>query len=719
MATIGVLTMAKLELADLKQKHDKAFQANQLTRENAANDLVFYWISQWDDGLLEESQLNYRGEFNILRKAGRSIAADLADNPIQVDFVPLDETRDDAAELADGLYRLGLNQNTTIQAFENAETENIVCGVGAWLIYAKYENRKPGKKHQRICRKPLFEANNTVFWDPNSRLMDKSDGKYCSVLIAYSEEGYLNLVKDLTGEERECVIPSNFAQPEISYSFPWLLGEGKKIYVVHFYHIEEEEDKLLTFQDPFGDTLELIESEVISVIDELQDSGYELIQEDSIKRDVCMKYTASGEEILKVERIAGEHIPVIPCYGEHAVVEGEEHWEGVTRLTKDPQRLRNFSLSYLADILSRSPREKPIYYPEQIKGFENMYEESGVNDNFPYKLQNRFDLNGNELPIGAVGMVTNSSIPQALPLTIEQTRIAVEDNANPGGVVNDVSDPDLSNKALVTLMAKIERQSMVYQQHMKYAKRRDGQVYISMAKEIFDVPRKVMVELPDGSRKQIQIMEEVVDRQTGDIITLHDFNNAEFEVYSKIGPTYSSQKEQTVDRLEKMVVLMDPTDPVRKVLHLKILMMTDGVDFNDVREYVNRQLLIMGIRKPETPEEEQLMTQMAQQQDKPDPAMVLAMAEMKKGDADLLEQKRKGIEMQLKAKVDQDKAMIDHFKAITDRLDVLVDAQETNASIKNKDVDTFGKKLDNTSKIIDISKISNEDLFEQLYAGNY
>jgi hypothetical protein len=253
---------------------------------------------------------------------------------------------------------------------------------------------------------------------------------------------------------------------------------------------------------------------------------------------------------------------------------------------------------------------------------------------------------------------------------------------------------------------------MIYQQHVKHAKRRDGQVWISMAKEIYDVPRKAVIELPDGTRKQVQIMESIIDKETGEIVTLNDFNNAEFEVYSRIGPSYSSQKEQTVDRLEKMIALMDPNDPVRKILQLKILVLSDGVDFDDVREYVNKQLVMMGVKKPETPEEEQIAAQ-AKQPKQPDAATLLAMAENKKGDADLLEEKRKGIEMQFKAANDQMKARIDAFDAMTKRMQAQIDAQEAGATIRNKNIDSFGKEIDNMAKIADLRKISDEELYRR------
>jgi len=101
-----------LEHKELLKLHDKAYLANQTTRQRAASDMVFYHITHWEDGLLAQSNLEYQGQFDVLRKAGRQIMGDLKSNPVQVDFQPKVETRDDGAELIDGLYRSDDRINT-------------------------------------------------------------------------------------------------------------------------------------------------------------------------------------------------------------------------------------------------------------------------------------------------------------------------------------------------------------------------------------------------------------------------------------------------------------------------------------------------------------------------------------------------------------------------------------------------------------------------------
>jgi hypothetical protein len=685
-----------LDLDQIKKMVDKGYQSGQTGRQQASDDLVFARVTQWDDNLLEDTNLAFRGEFNILKKAHRQIMGDLAANPVQVDFEPKDEDRDDGADLLDGMYRADDRLNTSQEAYTYASADAVDGGFGAWELFTEYSSSRMGDLNQVIRRKFIPEAVNCVFWDPNAKRQDKSDAKYCCVIEPFSEDGYKDLVKELTGEDDAS--PVDFRSPEHSYTFPWSgSGEGAKFYVGRFYHADKIKDTALTFVDPMGTETILLQSQLDDVMDDMIDSGYEIVAEKDLERFQVTRYIMSGYEILKEEVIAGEYIPIIPMYGERYIVEGEEYYTGITRLAKDPQRLRNFQMSYLADIVSRSPRPKPIFFAEQIQGFEDMYDIAGVDNDYPYLLQNRKDANGGDLPIGPVAAMPDQPIPQALAASIELTRQAVEDVANPG-IPQDIADPDLSGKAVLALQNRMDKQSYIFQHNLKFAKRRDGEVYASMAVEIMDSPRKLTVAKPDGTTMQVETMTQVIDAETGEVKVLNDLTNMEFDVYSDIGPSYDSQKEQTIDRLATMseaVALTDPT--LHKALILKILELTDGVDTSDIREYARKQLVLTGFKEPETDEEKQMLAE-AQQTQQPDAAMVLAMAEDKKGQAQQMEAETKRLVAQSNSANEQAKRQIDGFNAETKRMDTQVDAQEAGASIDFKRIDSMGKQLDNVQK---------------------
>ena len=104
-----------------------------------------------------------------------------------------------------------------------------------------------------------------------------------------------------------------------------------------------------------GEEVEVKDSDLEDREEELMEDGYEKVEEyEREGYNVKLYIVGGGEEILKVYDIPGENIPVIPVYGERAFIEATEHYEGITKLAKDPQRLRNFIASYVADIACRS-----------------------------------------------------------------------------------------------------------------------------------------------------------------------------------------------------------------------------------------------------------------------------------------------------------------------------------------------------------------------------
>jgi hypothetical protein len=697
--------MADLTIEELRDMHGKAYVHNQTTRIAAADDLLFQFVSQWDSSLLDNFQLGYKGQFDILTKAIRENMSDLRTNQVQVEFEPKAESREADADLLNGIYLSVDRENTSIEAYDNASQECVTCGLGGWELYTEYESNRAGDRNQVIKRRPWNEFNNNAFPDPNAKLLDKSDAMYWSLLEPYSEEGYKKLYEELTGEITDCD-PNNFASPESSYVFPWVTG-NELYYVVRFYHKTLVKDKILTFTDPFGQMVKYSESSLtnrgedgdIDLRSELKAQGFTYVSSKQIKRWQVKLYIASGEKILKSYVIPGEHIPVVPMYGERQFVEGEETYRGTVRLAKDPQRLHNFLLSYYGDFVSRSGRPKPVLLAEQVAGFENMYNENGPENNFPYVLQNRLAPDGSALPIGPIAIMPVGEIPKEVAQLVEMTRNAVEDVANPG-LPKGIMDSDLSGHAIEQLQARLDNQSQVYQDHKKHAKRYDAAVFASMASEVFDSNRKVTITLPDGSRKVEEIMSTIMDEQTGELIVLNDLTGLEFNVYANIGPSYDSSREKTFDRLGEMAALMAQTDPaMANLIHMQQLTLMDGIGTKDIREYARKKLLLAGVIEPETDEDKEFMDQQAQQPKEPDASQMYAQAELLKGQADLLEQQREGEKDKVQFVLDQEKLRTDKFNAETKRIEANNKAEAMGDNRHLTRAKIAGQHLDNVHKM--------------------
>jgi hypothetical protein len=672
----------KLNFEEIQQSFGKDFVCNQATREARVKDFVFFWVTHWDDALLADSQLEYRGEFDLLRKGYRDIMGDLRANPIQADFEPVNTSKTQIAEIMDGYYRASCRNNSSKEAFDNASMEQVVCGLGGWRLCTEYEdNLSIEDRRLKVTRKPIYEFNSCVFWDSTALRIDKSDARHVTVLSPFTPSSFVDFYYQQTGKRISEDEATQFATPETGFTFPWVYRGGTNdwVYIGEHYVRYKEKQIYLHLKDMLGDTQIVKKGDHLELIEQ----GYEIYETKTVERYVVDKYFVSGCGIIgKPQRIAGEHLPVVPCYGERAFISGVEHYEGIVKAAKDAQMLRDFGMSYLADIVGRSPRIKPIYAQEQIAGFEFMYNETGADNAYPYLLQNLYDPNGNPLPIGSIGTTPEQPVPSALLQLMGEVRQSVEDNVT-NGLPNDISDIDLSGKAVNAMLAQFDQQSLVFQQNKKYAIRRDAEIFASMVADIKKDYEEITIATPQGNRKEVEINVPRLNIDNGEIELDNDISNARFEVFADVGKSYETTRQEARETLQEMLVNAVQVDPqLAQIIQLKQLALSDGIDTEDLREWAQTQLVLRGIRKPETEEEmAALEAQQQASQQQQDPNMALAMAE------------------QMKAENGRIKNEIDMFKAESDRMKVMIDAEKAGAEITHKDALTESVRIDDVMKL--------------------
>jgi len=377
-------------LEDILCKFDRDWTASDEARTEATNDLFFSRVSQWDDWLNQYTTLQYRGQFDVVRPVVRKLVAEMRQNPIDVMFKPKDGAGPDAADILMGMYRTDMRHNTAKISVNIAVREQIEAGVGAWRIVTEHEDQDPTSNNQVIRRVPIHEASSHVIWDSNSKQMDKSDARHCTVINAMSKDGWEAFADEMGFDSDEM---PDFQSPDSSWLFPWISRDV--FYVAEHYEVEEKKETVFIYADPLtGEPVSYFKRDIADVIDELAEKGMEKVGERKVKRRRVYKTILTGSEVLKNrELIAGEHIPIVPVFGEWGFVGDKEVYEGVVRLTKDGQRLRNMIMSFNADTVARTPKKKPIFWPEQVAGYEYMY---GGNDDYPYYLLNRTDENNGE-----------------------------------------------------------------------------------------------------------------------------------------------------------------------------------------------------------------------------------------------------------------------------------------------------------------------------------
>jgi len=196
---------------------------------------------------------------------------------------------------------------------------------------------------------------------------------------------------------------------------------------------------------------------------------------------------------------------------------------------------------------------------------------------------------------------------------------------------------------------------------------------------------------PDGNRKDVELQYEELNMLTGEIEVKNSLYDTRFDVYADIGPSYESTKEKNKEMLDTMAVSAAQLDPeLARIAMMKRVRLEDGAEMQDIREWAGRQLVLMGIRKPETEEEQQaLMAAQEAQASQQDPNMALAMAE------------------QMKAQNGAIKNQIDQFRAETDRMAVMVDAEKAGAEISYKQVQAQSLRVGDAVKLRQSARATN------------
>jgi hypothetical protein len=592
-------------------------------RLQCLQDRRFYSLagSQWEGPLWDIYENKPKFEVNKIHLAVIRIINEYRNNRITVDFVSKDgEARDDLADTLDGLYRADEQDSVADEAYDNAFEEAVGGGFGAWRLRTIYEDEEdPEDDRQRIRIEPIFDADSSVFFDLEAKRQDKADAKRCFVITAMTREAY----KATWGDD-----PTSWPKVIHQYEFDWCTPDV--VYVAEYYRVEEKNETVRIYRTIAGDEERYTQADFDN--DETLEETLEAVGSSEVRRKKYKtrrvhKYIMSGGKILEdAGYIAGKCIPIIPVYGKRWFVDNVERCMGHVRLAKDAQRLKNMQLSKLGEISALSSVEKPILTPEQVAGHQVMWAEDNLKD-YPYLLINPItDQNGNQAVSGPVAYTRSPAIPPAMATLLQITEQDMQDIlGNPQGADKMVSG--VSGKAVEMIQTRVDMQTFIYMSNFAKGMKRCGEIWLSMAKEIYtEDKRKMKTIARTGEPGMVELMQPTIDTETGAVVMANDLSSATFDVVSEVGPSSSSKRAATVRALTGMLqITQDPE--TQQVITAMAMMNMEGEGIGDANAYFRKKLLRMGVVKPTDDEAQELMAEMQGQPQDPNSMYLQAAAE--------------------------------------------------------------------------------------------
>lgn len=603
---------------DLRNVHQQAlkefsidYDAQYDERRQSIEDRRFASIpgAQYEDfmGDTFDGDNKLKIEVNKVQRSLIRIHDEYINNRIAVDFISQDGANaDELADLCDGLMRADEQDSNADEAYDNSFDEGSAGGFGAFRYRSEYEDPDDDEnERQRIRIEPIFEADSCVYFDASARRQDKSDAKRCFVLIPMSVDDYIEEYDDDPASWPKDLVDSEFdwATPDMVYLAEYY-KEEKVSETIHIYKLIDATEERYSDADFKAD--EELETKLLA-------EGSQKVREKKISRKRVKKYLMSGGKVLEdCGYVAGRNIPVSPFYGKRWFISGIERFMGHVRLAKDVQRLANVLRSKLGELAASGSQETPIFDPSQIDEFVNEWEKAALGI-VPYlRARALKDDNGNIVTAGPIGYTKAPEIPPALAAlmaVVEQDlKDILGDNQGAEKIVSGIS-----GKTVDLIQQRLDMQAFIYISNMGKAKKRGGEIWLSMAKELYIEPsRKMKTVTEQGKTGQIELNIPIIGEE-GEDTYQNDISHSSLGLAVEIGPSSSSKKSATVTALTGMMqVTTDPED--LKVLSAMIMMNMEGEGLSDTREYYRQKLIRMGVVKPNKEEQEQLAQEVQNQQ---------------------------------------------------------------------------------------------------------
>lgn len=571
------------------------------------------WEGPWGEMFAD----SIRVEIDFVTKGVRKIIGDYRANRIVPDFRPAGNKGDqETADTLDGLHRADSYHFKAQQARDNAFEEALAGGMGAYRLTNELSD--PLDKDddtQRINPGLLIaDADQRVFFDPSSKLYDKSDAKWCIVLTGETREAFEDAYPG-----KAVSWPENTTR----YTYDWFAPD--MVIKAEYYVVEERREKLLIMTFPLTQEERRVWNSDIDA-ESLQgerDKGW-TVREVMRDRRRVVKYVMSGAEVLKDHGpIAGSLIPVVPVYGERFYVDGVERFRGYVSKRMDSNRIYNAKVSKLSETDALAPREKPIFDPEQLPPELRTLWANQEKDRHPYALANALrNPDGSIASLGPIGMITPPQVSPVTALLLQAARQDLTDETADGA---DQVVANTSAEAMDIAATRIDARSELYLDNMRQSVQREGEVYLSMAAEVYHEEGREAETMTEDGDDGIAVLKEPYTDKSGAFGHRNDFGGGRYKCIADVTEATATRRDKTVkSALATASIAMEAGDQeLAQAAILTAIQNQDGEGMDSLKSFARKKAVSMGLEKPN--EEEQAA--MEEQAQAPDPNAALAEAQ--------------------------------------------------------------------------------------------
>jgi hypothetical protein len=505
----------------------------------------------WDDHMkkLRDNRPCY--EFNRQRQLVRRVTGQMLQNKMQIKVRPFEDGDKDLAEVRAGLIRAIEIESHADIAYDTGNVWAVTGGFGAYMVTYDWESDDSFDKVLRIqeIQDPL-----SIRFDPVAMKYDRSDARYCfrfGRFVPKDEFERLNPGKELV----------SFDSSEGASNREWYSEEGVR--EADYWYKEHAKKYIYRMTD--GRVLKAEQLEKIG--DELASKGIEVEKERIVDGYDVYHCKAYGKGPLKKpEKWIGSYIPIIPVWGDLFTIDGKQYFSGMSRHSNDSQRLHNFYLSTLAEVVAKMPNSPMVATPTMIAGLEDYYNRLGWDD--PKVLLYNPD------PLAPQGRPQRENM-QAFPVALaNMAQICAEEMKATTGVY----DASLGSQSNETSGVAIQRRNdqgdtanFVYTDNSSKSKKYLATILLDLIPAVYDGERTVRILGEDMAEKVERLNESVIDQATGEQVVLNDMSRGRYDAIVGTGKSFETQRLEMAAAAESLSQDPTPIGLIGKYMMLKNL----------------------------------------------------------------------------------------------------------------------------------------------------
>jgi hypothetical protein len=432
------------------------------------------------------------------------------------------------AEILSGVCRHIEYQSSADVAYDTASEYAVKMGWGYFRVTTDYIS--DDSFEQEIFIRPIDNPF-TVYFDPNSQLPDGSDAERCLITTVVSKKQFRAMYPGKDDGQGFTSRGTGDSDAE------WVTKEDVRI-AEYFYTVRTPVKLVL-----LSDGTSVYEDE-LPTPEVLEEAGITIVERrDTYKKQIkWCKVTAM--EVLEEGDWAGKYIPVIPVYGQTAVIDAKHKKFGLVRMAKDPQRMYNYWTTALTESVALAPKAKWLMAEGQDEGHENEWAQANIKA-MPVLRYKQTDTEGRP------AQPPTRLQPEPPPAGIVT---ATQGMSNDLMTVVGIYDPsqlpqgNISGKALNGQQQQVDMVNFHYYDNLTRSIAYCGRIILDLIPKIYDTER-VMRIIGADEKPEIITLNQRVTTEDGVEKILNDVSVGRYDVVMDTGPGFATKRGEAVEAM--------------------------------------------------------------------------------------------------------------------------------------------------------------------------